>query len=69
MQTTVEKLIKVLIDDQVINEESLRNYKIMKEYVDLRAEGMTCRKAREALASKYGMTDWNVQRILYRRGQ
>lgn len=67
MNTTFEKLINVLIEDQIINEESLRNYKIMRKYVELRAEGIPCRKAREILATEYGMTDKGIQRVLYRR--
>ena len=67
MKTTFEKLINVLVEDKIINERSLRDYRIMKEYVDLRIEGVTCRKAREILANKYEMTEKNIQHILYTR--
>ena len=59
-------LLKVMIKHKVIDEVSLRNFRIRDRYLYLReVESKTGKAARTQLASEFNMSEKNIEHILY----
>jgi len=65
MPDLIEDLIDVLERHGLINENGIRNFRIRKEFYEMRDNGFSSKEAREQLAEKYFMSLKNIDRIIY----
>jgi len=65
MSELENEIIQVLIKHKIINEESLRDFRIKQKYTKLRSEGLTGKEARILLAEEYFVSEKTIQHILY----
>ncbi len=65
MNELEKELISVLLKHNVIDEHSLRNYRVRTRYKLLRDEGMSGKEARQKLADEECTSEKTIQYILY----
>lgn len=59
--------IELLIDKKLINEMSVRNFKINLRYNQLVQTGIVCKEARETVSSEFYLSDKTIQKIIYNK--
>lgn len=62
-----ERIVEILIDDGTINAESLRDWKVRKEFGKLKMLGKTSKEAFEILADNHCTGIENIKRIVYHK--
>lgn len=65
MSALEKDLIDLLLKHNVVDEHSLRDYRIKSKYKELRKEGMSGIKARKNLADQFNIGLKSIEYILY----